>query len=91
MAYFKIVVDTPYCGTRQEEYIECETMADANMFAEELCQNNAESYEYLVSGWDDENFEDLSEEEQAEELENYYSGCDWYVDEITEEEFLENS
>ncbi len=91
MAYFKITVNTPYCGTRQEEYIECETIAEAKLFAEDLCQNNAESYEYLVSGWDGENFEDLSEEEQSEELENYYSGCDWYVDEITEEEFLENS
>lgn len=91
MAHFRIVVETPYCGTRQEEYIECETMGEAKLFAADLCQSNAESYEYLVSGWDNENFEDLSEEEQNEALEEYYSGCDWYVDEITEEEFLENS
>lgn len=91
MAYFEIIVDTPYCGTRQEEYIECESMDEAVSIAEELCRNNAESYEYLVSGWDDENFEDMSEEEQNEELEEYYSNCDWCVNEITEEEFLENS
>jgi hypothetical protein len=91
MAYFRIVVNTPYCGTEQEEYIECETIQEAESIAEELCQNNAEGYEYLVSGWDDENFEGLSEEEQNEELEEYYSSCDWSVDEITEEEFLENS
>lgn len=91
MAYFQIIVDTPYCGTRQEEYIECESMDEAVSIAEELCRNNAEGYEYLVSGWDDENFEDLSEEEQNEELEEYYSSCDWCVNEVTEEEFLENS
>lgn len=90
MAYFKIVIDTPYCGTIQEEYIECETMAEAKLLAADLCQSNAESYEYLVSGCDNENFDGSSEEEQNEVLEEYYSGCDWYVDEITEEEFLEN-
>lgn len=91
MAYFQIIVDTPYCGTRQEEYIECESMNEAVSIAEELCRNNAEGYEYLVSGWDDENFEDMSEEDQNEELEEYYSNCDWCVNEVTEEEFLENS
>lgn len=91
MAYFQIIVDTPYCGTRQEEYIECESMNEAVSIAEELCRNNAEGYEYLVSGWDGEHFEDMSEEEQNEELEEYYSSCDWCVNEVTEEEFLENS
>ena len=90
MAYFQIIVYTPYCGTVQEEYIECESMAEATSIAEELCRNNAESYEYLVSGWDNENFEDLTEEEQAEALEEYYADCDWCVDEISEEEYLEN-
>lgn len=90
MAYFKITVDTPYCGTNQEEYIERETMSEANSIAEELCRNNAEGYEYLVSGWDDENFEDMTEEEKTEELEEYYASCDWYVDEVSAEEYFEN-
>lgn len=90
MAYFKITVDTPYCGTREEEYIECETIKEAESIAEELCRNNAEGYEYLVSGWDDENFEDMTEEEQTEELEEYYASCDWYVDEVSAEEYFEN-
>ena len=88
--YYKIVVNTPYCGTEQEEYVECETLEEAEAFAEELCRNNAEGYEYLVSGWDDEYFEDLTKEEQAEELENYYADCNWYVEEISEEEYFEN-
>ena len=90
MAYFQIVVNTPFCGTEQEEYIECKTMAEATSIAEELCQRNSEGYEYLVSGWDDENFEDMTEEEQIAELEEYYANCDWYVDEISAEEYFEN-
>lgn len=90
MAYFKITVDTPYCGTNQEEYIECKTVQEAESFAEELCRSNAEGYEYLVSGWDDENFEDMTEEEKTEELEDYYASCDWYVDEVSAEEYFEN-
>lgn len=88
--HYKIVVNTPHCGTEQEEYVECETLEEAEAFAEGLCRDNAEGYEYLVSGWDSENFEDLTEEEQAEELENYYADCDWYVEEISEEEYFEN-
>ncbi len=86
--YFKIVVDTPYCGTREEEYVECETMDYAISIAKELCQSNAEGYEYLVTGWDDDVFD--TEEERDEAIDNYYADCDWYVDEITEEEYLEN-
>lgn len=90
MKYFKIVVNTPYCGTEAEEYIMRETIQEAETFAEEFCRDNAESYEYLVSGWDDENFEDMTEEEQTEELEEYYASCEWYVFEISKEEYFEN-
>ena len=89
MAYFQIVVDTPYCGTRQEEYIECETIKEAESIAEELCRNNAEGYEYLVTGWDDEYFD--TEEERDEAIEDFYGDCDWYVNEITAEEYFENN
>lgn len=90
MAYFQIIVNTPYCGTEQEEYIECKTIQEAESIAEELCRTNAESYEYLVSGWDDENFEDMTEEEQLEELEEYYTSCDWSINEVSAEEYSEN-
>ena len=71
-----------------EEYVECDSMAEAESIAEELCRNNAEGYEYLVSGWDDEFFD--TEEERDEAIEEYYADCDWCVNEITEEEYLEN-
>ena len=90
MAYFQIIVNTPYCGTEQEKYIECETIQEAELIAEELCRTNAESYEYLVSGWDDENFEDMTEEEQLEELEEYYASSDWSINEVSAEEYSEN-
>lgn len=90
MAYFKIIVNTPYCGTEQEEYIECETVTEAQSIAEELCRTNAEDYEYLVSGWDDEYFEDMTEEEQTEAIEDYYTDCDWDIEEVSAEEYSEN-
>lgn len=90
MAYFKIIVNTPFCGTETEEYIECETVIEAQSIAEELCRTNAEDYEYLVSGWDDEYFEDMTEEEQTEAIEDYYTDCDWDVEEVSAEEYSEN-
>lgn len=90
MAYFQIIVNTPYCGTEQEEYIECETIQEAELIAKKFCRTNAEGYEYLVSGWDDENFEDITEEEQLEELEEYYASCDWFINEISAEEYFKN-
>lgn len=90
MAYFRIIVSTPYYGTDQEEYIECKTIQEAESIAEELCRTNAESYDYLVSGWDDEKFEDMTEEEQLEELEEYYASCDWLINEVSAEEYSEN-
>lgn len=90
MAYFKIIVNTPFCGTETEEYIECKTITEAESIAEELCRTNAEGYEYLVSGWDDEYFEDITEEEQLEELEEYYVNCGWFINEISAEEYFEN-
>lgn len=90
MTYFKIIVNTPFCGTETEEYIECKTITEAESIAEELCRTNAEGYEYLVSGWDDEYFEDITEEEQLEELEEYYANCGWFINEISAEEYFEN-
>ena len=88
MAYFKIVVDTPYYGTRKEKYFECETMAEAKSIAEELCKNNAKDYEYFVTGWDNDYFD--TETGRDEAIEDYYGDCDWYVDEISAEEYFEN-
>ena len=94
MIYVKITLDTGYCGTENvifsayedgtsEGSIECDFL--------ELVRQNAESYEYLVTGWDDENFDDEEEREQA--LEWYYDDADSnsYWNYITEEEYREGT
>ena len=94
MFYFKFTAETPYCGTECENYQSFDVRPSEdylNTIAEVLCQENAESYEYLVRGWDDENFEDLTEEEQKEELSNYYADCWGGWEEISKEEYEENT
>ena len=94
MKYYKFIAETPYCGTDAEDYHSFDyepTNAELDAMAEDFCRENAEGYEYLVSGWDNENFEDLTEEEQQEEIDNYYADCYGGWEEITEEEFLENT
>lgn len=94
MYYVKFSYSTPYCGTNGEDYEAYEEQPTAKWLdeeAEERARRNAESYEYLVSGWDDEYFEDLTEEEQEEELNNYYADCDGCWEEVSEEEYLENT
>ena len=91
MFYFRFTADTPYCGTELVDYQKFEerpTDAELDEMAEDLCQNNAEGYAYLVTGWDNDEFEDKDEE--AEALENYYEDCCGTWEEITKEEFEED-
>lgn len=88
MFYFKFTADTPYCGTESIEYSKFEkrpTNAELDEIAEEIGRVNAEGYDYLVTGWDGDNFDD--EDEEAEALENYYADCTGTWEEITEKEF----
>jgi hypothetical protein len=92
MFYFRFTADTPYCGTELVDYQKFEerpTDAELDEIAEDLARSNAESFEYLVTGWNDDNFDD--EDEEAEALENYYADCCGSWEEITEEEFEENA
>ena len=92
MFYFRFTADTPYCGTELVDYQKFEerpTDAELDEIAEDLAHSNAESFEYLVIGWDDDNFDD--EDEEAEALENYYADCCGSWEEITEEEYNEES
>ena len=92
MFYFRFTADTPYCGTELVDYQKFEerpTDAELDEIAEDIARSNAESFEYLVTGWDDDGFED--EDEEAEALENYYADCCGSWEEITEEEYNEES
>lgn len=62
-------------------------LAILNDLAEEYAQSYGESYEYLVTGWDDDEIEDKEEREEA--LEAYYSNCICTWEEISYEEYLE--
>ena len=91
MIYYKFTASTPYCGTENEFYLkyenkpkEDELAATANQFA----VDNGQDFEYLVTGWEDDNFDD--EEEKQEALDNYYADCECSYEEITEEEYKEN-
>lgn len=94
--YYEFKADTPYCGTEAYEYecFEDPTEEDLEEYAYELRENNADSYEYLVHGWDgecpDEEEDPEGYQEYWEEIEFYRDGCYCYYREITREEFLEN-
>ncbi len=94
MRYIKFKADTPYCGTDHEEYHAVPDDTDdvcLDDMAEDIRWNLAESYEYLVSGWSNENFEDMTEEEQQEEIDNYYADCWGGWEEISQKEYEENT
>ena len=86
MKYFRICANTPYSGTDVEDYFVTENDEKAEELAEEqveeLCISNAESFEYLIGGWDYEPTE--------EELEDYRTSCEGWYEEISKEEFEEN-
>lgn len=87
MFYFKFTAETPYCGTEATDYRifkERPTDAELDEMAADFGQNNAESYEYLVTGW-------LEDEDEFDEeaVEDYYAECYSGWEEITEEEYKE--
>ena len=93
MHYYKITTTTIYCGTDIEHYIASqESMSEEEVreTAEELTRENAESFEYLLTGWNGENIEDLNEDEIQELLDNYYADCSCEYEEISKEEYEEN-
>ena len=96
MKYYKFIADTPYCGTENTYYLELEdsiTDCDLSEIAEEYRVENAESYDYLVFGWSFDPVEEgeMTEEEYDETMDDYYSDCTCSWEEITKEEYLENT
>lgn len=91
MKYYKFVCSTPYSGTTYEEVYKFDdnvSIDELDELSEDLNRDNAESYEYLVFGFDyDPAEEELSQEEYEEIIEEYYQDCSCYYEEITEEEY----
>lgn len=86
MKYVKFWAETPYCGTDAEDYQEFEddvTEEELNEILYEMVADNAESFEYLATGWG----EDF---ESEEERNSYYEDCTGGWRFITEREYREN-
>lgn len=91
MKYYRFMATTPYCGTDCEEYRgypDNITEEELEQEADTFCYANAESFEYMVTGWNDDEFENETEREEA--IENYYNDCYCTYEEISEEEYLAN-
>ena len=86
MKYIKFYGGNGYCGCDFEQYevyeddVTEETLAE---IAYDLANDNAQSYEYIVTGWD----EDF---ESEEEKESYYEDIEYGWEEVTKEEYEEN-
>ena len=87
MKYIKFYGGNGYCGCDFEQY---EVYEDdeineefLNEIAEDLGMDNAESFTYVATGWD-------NDFESEEERDSYYENCYWSWEEITKEEYEEN-
>lgn len=88
MKYVRFYGGNGYCGCDYEEYVafeDDESPAIIDAYSNELAYENAESYEYVVTGYD-EDFDTV--EERDEYYEDAYSYCGW--DYCSKEEFEEN-
>lgn len=97
MIYVKFTVSTPYVGTENEivaaYYDETPEKSIDEEFYEEV-RYNAEQYEYLVTGWNDEYLEDSDDEDEREAtFQNFYEEAlecsHWEY--ITKEEYDDES
>ena len=92
MFYYRLTAQTPFCGTDNEYYYSFEeepSRGELQEMAEQLARENGESFEYLLTGWDDDEFDDPDEKQEA--LDNYYADCYCEIEEISKEEFEENT
>ena len=89
MKYVRFYGGNGYCGCDYEYYESFDDDTSENeieTYATELGYENAESYEYVVTGWN-EDFE--TEDDRQEYYEDALSYCGW--DYCTKEEFEENT
>ena len=90
MYYYKFTARAVYCGTDNEYHVATKeplTEKEIDEMAEEYARENAESFEYLVTGWEDDEFD--NEEDKQEALDNYYADADCICEEITKEQYEE--
>lgn len=95
MFYYKFTADTPFAGTRERIYESFEENPSDDYLisiADDLAQNQADSFEYLVFGCNSSpEDEGITQEEWDAEIEDFRADCYCYFEEITEEEYNENT
>ena len=92
--YYKFTSGTPYCGTENEFYHEFEekpTESELEDLAEQYAEQAYQDYEYLHSGWNGEQLEDMTEDEAEQYMINFREDCYCEWEEISQEEFEENA
>lgn len=91
MIYVKFWGGNGYAGCDFEEYEKFDTIkSDAflNDWAYDLARNNAEAHEDVVYGWNGPDWDEVTQEEYEEEMENYYESIDWGYEILTREDWL---
>ena len=94
MNYYKFTSGTPYCGTENDYYVKSAeplSKGDLETIADEYAEQAYQDYSYLHSGWNDENLEDMTEEEAEEYMDNFRADCYCEYEEISREEYEENT
>jgi len=82
MKYWKVTCSNGYCGCDEEFYFEAENENKAYRIGYDFLANDYSFYD------PDERAVNL---EDKEEVEDYYDGLEYWVDEISKEEYEENS
>lgn len=88
MIYVRFYGGNGYCGCDYEEYVAFNDdidEQDLDEYSNELCYENAETYEYVVTGWNE-------DWESEEDREWYYEDALGYAnwDYCSQEEYEEN-
>lgn len=86
MKYVRFWGGNGYCGCDWEEYEEFDddiAEEELDCRADELATDWAESYEYVVTGWD-------SDWEDEDDRNDYFENLDYNWEYITEEEYNDN-
>jgi len=87
MKYVRFYGDNGYCGCNYEEYISFEdniTEEEIEAYSNDIAYQNAESYEYMLTGrmdWE-------NEDERESYYEDALSYCGWEY--CSKEEYIEN-
>lgn len=89
MRYVRFYGNNGYCGTDYEEYVAFEddvTIQELDEYSHDLCYENAETFEYMVTGWG-ESWESAEDEEEYYENALEYGGWEF----VTRVEYEENT